>query len=201
MGATPTRAGRAAANPEFVSPRLAAAMSHPTRVHAMSVLLGRTASARQVAAEIGEALNNVTYHLSQLQKLGCVELVRTERVHGGRVVEHFYRATRRVYFDQAAWEALDEKERLDLVGTTLRMISQDIAAAMASGTFFAAGDAHVSRRPLVVDREGWGEIAAVIERATEELFAVEARVAERVAAGARADLQAKVGLLQFRSPQ
>ena len=114
MGATPTKAS-AAPNPAFLSPQLAAAMSHPTRVHTMCVLRERTASPRQVAEEIGERLNNVTYHVNQLLKLGCVELVRTERVRGGRVLEHHYRAKRRMYFDEAAWNALDEKERLDLV--------------------------------------------------------------------------------------
>lgn len=198
MGTTPTNDDRAAAIPDFVSPRLAAAMSHPTRVHAMNLLLERTASPRQVAGAIDEPLNNVTYHLNQLRKLGCIELVRTERAHGGRVVEHFYRATQRVYFDEEAWEALDEKQRLGVIGVILRIMSQDIAAAMASGTFFAGDGANVSRVPMVVDAEGWEEIAAVIQRATAELFEVEARVAERGAAAA--GIHAKVEMLQFRSP-
>ena len=48
MGATPTK-DSARASPDFVSPQLAAAMSHPTRVHAMSILRERTASPRQVS--------------------------------------------------------------------------------------------------------------------------------------------------------
>ncbi|HVV90094.1 MAG TPA: hypothetical protein VHB53_06330 [Solirubrobacterales bacterium] len=199
MGTTPTK-DPAVGIQDFLSPQLAAAMSHPTRVHAMSILLERTASPRQVADEIGEPLNNVTYHIKQLRKLGCVELVRTERVHGGRVIERFYRATRRLYFDGAAWDALDAKERLDLVGVTLRMISEDITLAMATGTIFEGDDAHLSRSPMVVDAEGWREISAVIERATGELFEVEARVAERTAGGSRADIHTKVEMLHFRSP-
>lgn len=199
MGATPTK-GSTTKDPDLVSPQLVAAMSHPTRVHAMGVLLERTASPRQVADKIGERLNNVTYHVNQLRKLGCIELVRTERVHGGRVLEHFYRATRRLYIDHAAWQALGEKARFDLAALTLRMISQDITASMAAGTFFADGDAHLSRSPLAVDPQGWREITAVLQRATEELFEVEARVAERTAGGSPADIRAKVELLQFRSP-
>jgi DNA-binding transcriptional ArsR family regulator len=199
LGATPAK-DPAPANPDFVSPRLAAAMSHPTRVHTMSILLERTASPRQVADAIGERLNNVTYHLNQLRKLGCVELVRTERVRGGRVLERFYRATQRLYFDEVAWEALGEKERLDLVGVTLRMISQDITSSMAAGTFFGPLDAQLCRTPMVVDAEGWEEIIGVIERTTEELFEVEAHVAERTAKGERADIHTKVALMQFRSP-
>ncbi len=199
MGATP-KTDSNGPRPDFISPRLAAAMSHPTRVHAMSVLLERTASPRQVAEEIGERLNNVTYHFNQLRKLGCIELVRTERVRGGRVLEHFYRATRRVYFDQAAWEVLNEKERLDLTAVTLRMISQDISKAMAAGTMFGDDNAHFTRSPMVVDAEGWAEITGVIGRALEELFEIEGRVAERTAAGAEAEIHARVELMQFRAP-
>jgi DNA-binding transcriptional ArsR family regulator len=205
VGATPTKdstvraAGAADANPDFISPQLAAAMSHPTRVHTMSILLERTASPRQIADAIGERLNNVTYHLNQLLKLGCIELVRTERVRGGRVLEHFYRATQRLYFDEAAWEALGEKERLDLAGVTLRMISQDIAKSMAAGTFFS-DDAHICRAPMVVDADGWREVTELLERTTQTLFEIQGRVAERTADGAPTDVHARVGLMQFRSP-
>ncbi len=199
MGAIPTK-DSGVATPDFISPQLAAAMSHPTRVHTMSVLLERSASPRQVAEEIGERLNNVTYHINQLLKLGCIELVRTERVRGGRVLEHFYRATQRLYFDEAAWQALNEKERLDLVSVSLRIISQDITAAMAAGTFFGDNNAHLCRMPMIVDAPGWDEIVEVIERTTQALFEVEARVAKRVSDGEPADIHAKVELMQFRSP-
>jgi DNA-binding transcriptional ArsR family regulator len=199
VGTTPTKVV-AASNPEFLSPQLAAAMSHPTRVHVMCVLRERIASPREVAEEIGEPLNNVTYHFNQLRKLGCIELVRTDRVRGGRVTEHFYRAKRRMYFDEAAWNALSKKERLDLVGVSLRLISQDITAAMAAGTIFGDDHAHLCRTPMVVDEEGWQELTAVVERATDELLEVETRVAERVAEGARAHIPAKVEMMQFRSP-
>ena len=199
MGATPTK-DPATSNPEFLSPQLAAAMSHPTRVHAMSILRERTASPREVAKEIGERLNNVTYHLNQLRKLGCVELVRTERVRGGRVLEHFYRAKQRLYFDEDAWQALTEKERLDLVSVSLRMISEDITTAMAAGTLFGDDNSHLSRSAMVVDEEGWREIADVLVRATAELFEIEACVAERTTDGPPADIHTRVELMQFRTP-
>lgn len=199
MGAIPTK-DPAQANPDFISPQLAAAMSHPTRVLAMSILLERTASPRQVAAEIDERLNNVTYHLNQLKKLGCIELVRTERVHGGRVLERFYRATQRLYFDEEAWQALTVKERLDVAGVTLRIISQDITTAMASGTLFGDDNAHLCRMPMVVDLDGWNEISELLERMSEELFEIEGRVADRTSDGIPADIHTRVQMLQFRSP-
>lgn len=199
MGTAPTKepAGK---HPDFLSPQLAAAMSHPTRVHTMGVLRERVASPRQVAEEIGERLNNVTYHINQLLKLGCIELVRTERVRGGRVVEHFYRATRRLYFDEEAWQALTEKERLDLVGVSLRLIAGDVTGAMAAGTIFGDDNSHLCRNALVVDEEGWREVTGAIERAIAELFEIEGSVAERVAEGGSADIHTRVELMQFRAP-
>jgi len=175
-------------------------MSHPTRVHAMTVLLERTASPREIADEIGERLNNVTYHLNQLRKLGCVELVRTERVRGGRVLERFYRATQRLYFDEDAWRALGERERLDLTNVTLRVMAQDITRSMAAGSFFGDDNARLCRHPMVVDAEGWDEVSELLDRATEELFEIEARVAARTADPTPADIHMKVELMQFRSP-
>jgi DNA-binding transcriptional ArsR family regulator len=200
VGTTPAK-DSASAVPDLISPQLVAAMSHPTRLHAMTVLLGRTASPRQVADEIGERLNNVTYHINQLLKLGCVELVRTERVRGGRVLEHFYRAIERPYFDEEAWQALSEKVHFNLAAVTMRMISQDITKSMAAGVFFDGGNAHLCRSSTVVDAVGWREMTEVLERATEELFEVEAKVAKRTADGAPANIHAKVELMQFRSPK
>jgi DNA-binding transcriptional ArsR family regulator len=191
---------RAVARLDFVNPQLAAAMSHPTRVRVMSVLTERVASPRELAAEMGEPLNNVTYHVKQLRDLGCIELVRTEPVRGGRVVEHFYRPCRRAYFDEAAWDTLNEKERFGVVGEIVKMISRDIATAMAAGTFFEGGDTHTSRSVLHLDDQGWREVIKVIERATDELFEVEERVADRRAEGVPTPIHTKLDILQYRMP-
>lgn len=197
MTATPERQDSAA--PDFVSPQLAAAMAHPTRVHAIGILHERTASPRQIAEEIGERLNNVTYHLNQLVKLGCIELARSEAVQGGRVVEHFYRTKQRLYFDEDAWQTLGERQRVDLALVTLRMLSQDVTSSMATGSFFS-DDAHICRAPMVVDSEGWREITELLEQTTERIFEIEDRVDERTDGAAPPDIPARVALMQFRSP-
>ena len=48
-----------APKPTLLSDRTTAAVSHPTRLHAMIVLWEREASPREIAAELGEPLNNV----------------------------------------------------------------------------------------------------------------------------------------------
>jgi DNA-binding transcriptional ArsR family regulator len=194
------RADPPISKPDFLSPQLAAAVAHPTRVHAMSILCERVASPRELAREIGEPLNNVTYHVNQLRDLGCIELARTERARGGRVLERFYRPTRQAYFDDDAWEMLTERERLGVIGTIVGMISKDLATAMSSGSFFVDDDKHMSRWSTSVDEAGWREISALLERTGKRIFEIEERVGKRTAAGGSAAIRAKVALMQFRSP-
>lgn len=198
--ATAAPDGITGAKADLVSPQLAAALSHPTRVSVMSILVEGPASPRQLAAEIGEPLNNVTYHIKQLRDLGCIELDRVEQRGGGRVLERFYRATQRAYFDDDAWAVLNDRERLGVMWSVVRMIAKDINTAMSTGTFFEDYDTHISRSPMSVDPEGWREIAELLNRTTKELFEIEERVETRCADGGEAEIHAKVEILQFRSP-
>jgi DNA-binding transcriptional ArsR family regulator len=200
VGESNGRGDAAATKVDFVSPRLAAALSHPTRVGVMTHLIEGPASPRQLASAIGEPLNNVTYHVNQLRDLGCIELERTERRAGGRVLERFYRNSRRAWFDADAWEALGPAERHSVTWGVVRRISADIAEAMAGGTFFGDHDPHVARAPMVVDERGWEEATEVLERSLRELFEVERRVGERTAGGPPPSIHAKIDLMQFRSP-
>jgi len=187
---------------DFVSPQLAAALSHPTRVALMGVLVEGPVSPREMAVAIDEPLNNVTYHVKQLRDLGCIELDRVERRAGGRVFERFYRASQRAYFDDDAWEVLDDKERLGVLWSIVRLMSKDITTALTAGTFFGEDyDIHLTRSPMTVDQDGWDEIAALVNRSTKELFEIEKRVEARQAeGGAEPEIHTKVQMLQFRSP-
>lgn len=187
---------------DFVSPQLATALAHPTRVAVMGVLIEGPASPRQMAEEIDEPLNNVTYHVKQLRDLGCIELDRVERRAGGRVLERFYRASQRAYFDDDAWEVLENGERLGVLWSILRLMSKDISTAMTAGTFFGEDyDIHATRSPMTVDKEGWKEVADLVNRTTKALFEIERQVEKRhFAGGEEPAIHTKVQMLQFRSP-
>lgn len=187
---------------DFISPQLAAALAHPTRVGVMSVLVEGPASPRQMAEAIDEPLNNVTYHVKQLCDLDCIELDRVERRGGGRVLERFYRASQRAYFDDDAWEVLDNGERLNVLWSILRLMSKDISSAMTAGTFFGEDyDIHATRSPMTVDKEGWKEVAELINETTKALFEIERKVEKRHGEGGEEPgIHTKVQILQFRSP-
>ncbi len=185
--------------PTLTNPRLAAAMTHPTRLRTMTALAERTATPREIAEEIDEPVNNVAYHVKILAKLGCVELIETRPAGGGRVAEHVYRATQMAYFDDDAWAQLGERERLNVVAAIMNQVTEDVAQAMASGTFYEPDDNHLSQTPMVVDDEGWRETIELLDETLDRLATIQERVDER-SDGTEPKMRAKVAMLHFRSP-
>lgn len=188
-------------NPQarLINQRLITALAHPTRVHAVTVLNERTASPAELAKELERPVRHVTYHLEVLEELGCVELAKSEPASGGRVVEHFYRATVRPWFDQETWEKMADSEALGLTMPILALMSEDIAQSMVAGTFNDPSNNHVSRTPMVVDGEGWIETITLLNSTLEELIAIQGRVSNRSAPDTETMLT-KVEIIQFRSP-
>lgn len=190
-----------AKTPALLSDRLAAAMSHPTRMFAMTVLWEREASPREIAAELGEPVNNVTYHVKQLLDLGWIELVAQRPARGGRVVEHFYKAVKDSVFSDDELNSLDREQLWTIDRSIMRSMSKDITEAMVSGTFFARKDNQLTRIPLEVDEQGWEETREILERALDELLALRKTVLERTAVSGEETAPTKVEIIHFESPR
>lgn len=89
----PTRFGKAEIS--RADKTLAKALSHPVRAQALTILNARVASPSEIAEELELPLGNVAYHVNELEKFGCVELVRTVPKRGA--TEHFYRGVAQKY--------------------------------------------------------------------------------------------------------
>jgi len=191
----------AAPKPRLLTDRMTAAVSHPTRLHAMIVLWEREASPREIAAELGEPVNNVTYHVNQLRELGWIEQVAERPARGGRVMEHFYKATRSTIFDDLDLASLRPEELRVIDMTILRAMSKDIEQAIASGTFFVHDDNQLTRIPIDVDEQGWTETKEILDRALEELLEVKETVLRRTAESGEETIPTKVEIIHFESPR
>ena len=186
--------------PRLINDKLVTAMGHPTRVHAVTVLHDRAASPAQLARELNCSVRHVSYHLKVLERLGTIELLEKKPAAGGRVVESFYRATDRVWFDREAWEQVaDAKTRIGVTMPILQLMSEDIAQAMVGNTF-EEKDNHVSRTPMVVDDEGWEEVVSLLNETLDELGAIQGRINDRVTPETPTK-PTKVEIIQFRSPE
>src|SRR4051794_16812566 len=87
-----------------IDDRVFKAIAHPLRQRLLHRLGKGVASPRQLAAELGEPLNSVSYHIKILKKYGAIELVENKQVRS--VIEHFYRATTRPWIEEEHWTLL-----------------------------------------------------------------------------------------------
>lgn len=182
--------------PALLDGRLTKALAHPTRVHILSILSEGPNSPSKIAKRLdGVSLNLTAHHIKVLRELGCVELVE-EVTHGGRI-EHIYRATERQFFTAEEWEEVDPKTRPSITVGILRLVSEDVGNSLASGKFDELPDNHLSRSPLDVDREGWKEIVAILERALDEVLEVNVKSAARARLSGEDLMKIRVVMMQF----
>lgn len=183
--------------PRLVDERLVAALSHETRAHALTVFTERPASTKEIAEELNKSVSGVWYHVDKLLKLGCIELVRSEKRRGA--MEHFYRATVQSFFSTEEWEHVPKSKRLTITMGALRLIADDVAEAMRTGTADAV-DRHLSRTQLILDEEGWEETGALLAETLEGLLLIREKSAMRRAKTDERPTHASVSLMQFELP-
>jgi DNA-binding transcriptional ArsR family regulator len=194
-GGRPAHPGEA---PKLTEQQLIKAMQHPTRVHAVSVLRDRVSCAAELGRELGQTAKHVSYHLHKLEKLGIIEYVETRSVYGGRTQAHFYRAIVRPWFDMEGWKQVAAKHQPDITSNILSLCNADLAAAVTSGTIHAE-DNHISRTPMVLDRDGYSELVEYLDDALEHIIDIHQRAAGRITK--ESDIVVtKVHIVQFESP-
>ncbi|HEX7298938.1 MAG TPA: winged helix-turn-helix domain-containing protein [Solirubrobacteraceae bacterium] len=163
---------------DITDPRLVKALAHPIRVRALQLLEGRTLTPKQIAAELDLPLENVSYHVRTLAKFGLIKLERRRMGRRG-AVEHLYRTASRPRITADTWEQLPESVKEAMTGAILGQVVH-LATAALSHEGFARPDSHISRRPVVVDEEGFGEISAILTKALDDVTAAEERAGKRL---------------------
>lgn len=157
---------------------LTAIVGHPLRARCLTMLAEATLSPKEIADRLGAELDDVSYHVRTLKRLGAVELVAQEAVRGA--VRHVYRAVERPMFSDEDYARLPAAERLQFSSWILELSLAEAAVALDAGSFAHRHDHHVSRFPARVDEEGWRQIASIYNRALEEAMKVAAESAERI---------------------
>jgi DNA-binding transcriptional ArsR family regulator len=196
----PTRktAAKATKAPEVgFDRRLVRAISHPIRHRVLVALTERVASPKELAAELGEPLGNVSYHTRVLAQMGAIELVKTEQRRGA--LEHYYRAIMRPYFDDATWAQIPVSTRRALFDQDLDHLWNDVVEAAKSGGLDHPR-AHVSWTALDLDEQGVNDLADLLGATLERALEIQAETAGRRAkAGedAASDVRSELGILHF----
>jgi DNA-binding transcriptional ArsR family regulator len=182
---------------DISDPRLVKALAHPIRVRALQLLEGRTLTPKQIAAELDLPLENVSYHVRTLAKFGLIKLERRRMGRRG-AVEHLYRTASRPRITAETWEQLPEFVKEAMMGAILGQVVH-LATAALSHDGFTRSDSHLSRRPVVVDEEGFAEISAIVSKALDEVSAVEERAGKRLRRADHDDIRATVVAMLFES--
>lgn len=178
---------------------LAKVFAHPIRVRVWHRINQSPSSPNRIALEFGEPLGNIAYHVRELEKYGCIELIDTKQRRGA--TEHFYRALARTLIDTETWSRLPHDERQSTSRYGLQCILADTIAADNAGTFDSRTDRHLTRFPVDLDEEGWSKIASACDDFLNLVLETEAECTNRVAKSPEEPtVPAVVSLLFFERP-
>lgn len=174
------------------------ALSHPTRSRLLQTLATRTETPKNLAEELGCSIRHVEYHLGVLEKLACVELVKTERSPGGKVIAHHYRALEWLWFDRESWRAVDLQDQPAITTEILQSMSEDLSRALLAGTI-DEGDNHISRTRLLLDAVGYEQLINLLASTLERAIEIETESVDRLEDGGE-QVMTTVHIVQFISP-
>jgi DNA-binding transcriptional ArsR family regulator len=182
---------------EKIEQRLAKALTHPVRMRVLTLLNQKVASPSELAGELDEPLGNVSYHVRMLLDLGLIELVGTTPRRGA--VEHHYRATERPWLGKRAWGKLPESLRGGISAAVLTQAWEDTLAAVEAGTVDSEPSSHLSRTPMVLDSQGWDELAELLDETLERAIGIQTVAAERLADSDDGSLEARLVLMHYQA--
>jgi DNA-binding transcriptional ArsR family regulator len=158
---------------ETIDQTLAAVVAHPVRARALGVLAERTASPAELAIALGVEVNKANYHVKKLEEMKLIELVGTRPARGA--LEHFYRAIVRPLVTEDQYALLSQEERNGFAREICQLGFADAASALATQDFSSRSDNCVARTPVLVDEEGWRELAELHKETVLKTMAIEAR--------------------------
>jgi len=183
---------------ENVEQIVAKAFAHPLRVQILIILNERVASPNLLSQELGQSLNLVAYHVRVLEKYDCIELVDTKQRRGA--TEHFYRATRRQFLTDSEWGKMPDSLRPGITGAMLKSVFEDVDEAAQSGSLEELDDRHLSRTPMVVDQQGWKDVADLLAETLDRVLEIQAEANARLAGSDEEGMLSKVAIMHFKSP-
>lgn len=161
-------------------PRLVKALAHPLRVRILGLLEHRTLSPKQLSGELSLPVENVSYHVRTLRRLGFIKLVRTRQVRG--TIEHYYDLVAPPRMTAQAWSELPGIVKEAMTGANLGQIS-DIVNRAAAEDGFARAESHLQRMPFTLDEEGFKAASDVLSEALERIEKIERDSRKRIAGG------------------
>jgi predicted transcriptional regulator len=154
-------------------------ISHEITVKTMILIADDAKSPKEVGERLDISTSTASHHLKKLKRLGLAELVEEREVGG--TIQHFYRAKKNslAIVNDEGWDKLSIEERLLHSIWIVQLILADATKSFDAELFDVYSNRHLSRSPLLVDRQGLGEVAAIQNKAMYDSFEVMATATER----------------------
>jgi DNA-binding transcriptional ArsR family regulator len=184
--------------PDLTDAELIAAIDHPYRAHILAVTSQRVASQAEMSKDLKVKSNVLSHHLSKLEGLGLIELVKEEFTKGGKRKGRWYRAIGKSWVEADQWKQVSPEQQPAVTAQILANCNADLRAAVLAGTIHG-DDNVIARAPVAVDKEGWTELVGLLNETTREVMNIAARSAARLKPGENLT-PAKVHIIHFASP-
>jgi hypothetical protein len=190
-------------------PTTAAPLGHPLRARILQITNERDISPRGFVDEglqqsgvhfdnRQHALSHVSYHFRELEKAGCVEVIRTVQRRGA--TEHIYRGTLYGRFTSEEFAKLPKERRRTLSRTGMQALIARVEGAMHEDTFDARTNRFMVMTPLELDERGWGEFIDTLDNCFAEVERINDDCKDRLANSGEKVIPATYGMLGFESP-
>jgi DNA-binding transcriptional ArsR family regulator len=152
------------------------AVGHRIRVQVLSLLNEGVYTPDELSQIIGEPLNKVSHHVSELLDAGSIELARTEQVRN--TTRHYYRAVEMPFYSDEEVEAMPVQQRQVSAGLILQSIMAEAMSAFWAGKM-QDPTVWLSWRWFNVDEQGRRELAEEQARSWERAREIEAESINR----------------------
>lgn len=160
----------------------AAIVNHPLRLRcwlALSEPPLTPTSPVELARRFGVASNDTSYHIKKLCEMGIARKVDERQVRGA--IESFYVAVRHD-LDEEQVKQLTPQESIAHATMITQESFADLAFALDTGKLAERTDHMVMRVPMILDAQGWEQLAGLYEELLAACLEVQEEASERLAA-------------------
>ena len=106
----------------------------------------------------------------------------------------------RPFFSDRDWKRLPRTGRHAISGAALKIIWEDVAEALQSGTFESRTDRHLSHNDVTLDEQGWRDVAKLLNSMIGDVQKIASDSGKRLRAADEEGISATVVAMQFELP-
>jgi AcrR family transcriptional regulator len=166
----------------------------------LTSLSQKAATAKTIAVETGETVEEVRVNLEKMIDEGMVQ-VADEPSEEEPDEPLYVPVPAARLFESEFWSQVPREERDEISRAIHNLIGAEVDRSIDEGFFDARLDRHLVRVPFFLDEQGWSEIDQILDAALDDALAARDRSAERLAKTGETPLEALLAYYLFQLPK